>query len=330
MKILNNIQKEKIKKAISWKNLLLFFLWVLIFSFINFYFNEIIEMWFWVFDYAWWVKIPYLFFLIINTILIWLSVNLIILKIKEIKSIKPKEWIFSIIWTIFALLTWACPGCIAWIFPVFMGIFWSNISLYSLPLNWTELQILSFIFLVVWIYYLSFDMTCKIKYKKNMYSKENILGIKKLITIIVLSFLATINAAYLTYNAYILKASKNQFQIWWINNNEIWFACDINSTFSCSSVFTYDFAWIFWIPFSLIALIVYPIILIIAFLAIKNKIKNVYKILLVLVVLWIIFNWYIIFNEYFSWVYCFLCLICTAIIIAIWWISLLWLKEKIK
>lgn len=319
--MLNQTQKNKIKNALSWKYLYYFFIWIIIFSWINFYFNEIWDIWFWMFHYAWWISIPYIFFLIFNTLLIALSINLIIFKAKEIKSLNPKAWIFSILWTSFALLTWACPWCIAWIFPAFVWIFWSNISLYSLPLHWTELQILSFILLITWIYYLSFDMTCKLK----SFNKK---PMKKLITIIILSFIASINALYLTYNAYILKASQNQLNLWWQNNDIAWFACDINSTFSCSSVFNNDFAWVFGIPFSLIALIVYPIILILAFLWIKNKIKNVYKILLVMVIWWIIFNWYIIVNEYYAWVYCFLCLICTAIIIAIWVLSIEWLKKN--
>ncbi len=318
--MLNIQQKNKIKKALTWKNLLQFFAFIIIFSLINYYFNEIWEIGFWVFTYAWWISVPYIIFIILNTILIALSINLIIFKVSEIKSINPKAWVFSILWTTFALLTWACPGCIAWIFPAFMWIFGSNISLYSLPLHWVELQILSFLFLLIWIYYLSFDMTCKIKPKNK--------PMKKLITIIILSFIASINAAYLTYNAYLLRASQNQFNLWNWNTDVVGFACDINSTFSCSSVFTHDFAWMFGIPFSLIALIVYPIILIIAFLWIKNKINNMYKILLIMVIWWIIFNWYVIINEYFAWVYCFLCLICTAIIIAIWGLSLVWFKTK--
>lgn len=324
--MLDNIQKSKIKKALQNKYLFLFILWIFIFTFINFYFNEVIELWLWFIDYSWWISIPYIFFLIANTLMIALSVNLIILKVKEVKSLNPKAWFFSILWTSFALLTWACPWCIAWIFPAFMWIFWSNISLYWLPMHWAELQILSFIFLIIWIYYLSLDMSCKLKINKPKMEKTK--SNKKLIAIIIMSFIATINAAYLTYNAYILKASQESFDLLGQNLQVIAFACDFNSTFSCSSVFTHDFAWIFGIPFSLIALIVYPIILLIAFLAIKNKIKNAYKILLTMVIWWIIFNWYIIVNEYFVWVYCFLCLICTLIIIAIGWISIAWLKEN--
>lgn len=151
---------------------------------------------------------------------------------------------------------------------------------------------------------------------------------KKLITIMILSFIASINAVYLTYNAYLLKASENTFNIEWISNNSIKFACDFNSTFSCSSVFNHDFAWIFGIPFPLIALIVYPIIMLIAYLGIKEKIKNVYKVILAMSIWWVLFNSYIIVNEYIIWVYCLLCLMCTAIIIIIWWLSIVWIKEK--
>ena len=49
-------------------------------------------------------------------------------------------------------------------------------------------------------------MTCKIKTKRKPIDK-------KLITIIILSFIASINAAYLTYNAYILKASETSFNL---------------------------------------------------------------------------------------------------------------------
>jgi len=145
-----------------------------------------------------------------------------------------------------------------------------------------------------------------------------------------MSVIASFNAWYLTKNAYLLKSSENKFDInniaW--DQSILWYVCDVNSTFSCSTVFNHDFSWIFWIPFSLLALIVYPAILILAILAIKWKIKNVYKILLYIVAWWILFNGYIIVNEALVWVYCILCLICTLIIIAIWIISIYWLKEK--
>lgn len=141
----------------------------------------------------------------------------------------------------------------------------------------------------------------------------------KLKAIIVLALISTFNAAYLTYEAYLLKL--------WKSTNE--FICDINSTFSCSSVFKEDFSWMFGVPFSLIALIVYPIIMLVAYLWITWKISKLktFNILALLSMWWILFNSYIIFNEFFLKTYCLLCLMCTVIIVSILLISLFWKKE---
>jgi len=318
--MLNKIQKNKIKKNLSWKNLILFFIWIIIFSSVNFYFNDIKTLGLWFLDYENYIKIPYIIFGILNTFLIWLSINLLIDKMKEIKTLNPKNWFFSFIWTFLALLTWACPGCIAWIFPVFVWMFGSNISMYSLPFHWTELQVLSFIFLIIWIYYLSLDMTCKIKPKIKIMHKIKL----KIITLLWLA--GTIDAAYLTNEAYKIKDKLQTFwNFWW---EQIWMACDVNSTFSCSTVFKEDFAWIFGLPFSGIALAVYPIIAIIAILWLKWKIKNHFKILLIMAIWGLLFNSYVIYNEYLIWAYCLLCIICTAIIITVWSLSIAWLKNK--
>jgi uncharacterized membrane protein len=126
-----------------------------------------------------------------------------------------------------------------------------------------------------------------------------------------LSLIASFNAAYLTYSAYLSEGAQKVF---WTNSIDS-YLCDINSTFSCSTVFNHDFSWILWIPFSLLALIVYPLIILIAVLWLLNKIKNHYKILFFIGLWWIIFNSYIIYNEYVVWVYCLLCLICSFAII---------------
>jgi len=318
--MLNIIQKKKIKENLSGKNLILFFLWIIIFSWINIYFNDLLVLWFSFLDYENYIKIPYIIFGILNTLLVWLSINLLIDKMKEIKTINPKTGFFSFLWTFIALLTGSCPWCIAGIFPVFVWMFGSNVTMYNLPFHWTELQVLSFVFLVFWIYFLSKDMTCKIKIKQKIMHKT------KLIIISLLWLAGTIDAAYLTNEAYKIKDSLKTF--WWFWQEKIWMACDVNSTFSCSSVFKEDFAWIFWLPFSAIALAVYPIIGLIAFVGLKWKIKNHFKILLIMAIWGLIFNSYVIYNEYLIWAYCLLCLICTVIIITVLGISIAWLKGK--
>lgn len=156
----------KIKKTFTKPFIYLFIFWFSLFLFVNIYFNEIYVIWLAMFNY--WAKIyvPYVFFTFVNTFLVALSLSLLTFKLKEIRSMSRKWWFFWTIWTFFALLTWACPGCIAWIFPAFMGIFGYNFALISLPFNWLELQVASFVFLLIWIYFLSKDITCKIKINK--------------------------------------------------------------------------------------------------------------------------------------------------------------------
>ncbi len=146
----------------------------------------------------------------------------------------------------------------------------------------------------------------------------------KLKIIALLWLVWTINAAYLTNEAYKIKETITNF---W--GEPIWMVCDLNHTFSCSSVFMKDFAWILGFPFPAIALIVYPVIAIIAFLWLKWKINNPFKILLVIAIWGLLFNSYIIYNEYLVWVYCLLCIICAWIIITVWGLSIFWLKDKI-
>ncbi|MDD3145460.1 MAG: vitamin K epoxide reductase family protein [Candidatus Gracilibacteria bacterium] len=148
---------------------------------------------------------------------------------------------------------------------------------------------------------------------------------KKLIIIVVISIIAIFNAIYLTYMAYTV-TSPSLFGVGGVEN--VNYACDFNATFSCSSVFQNDFAWIFGIPFSLIALFVYPLIVIIALLGLFNKIKNHYKIILVMAIGGVFFNGYIIVNEYLISTYCFLCLVCTAIIIVNGGLSIKGIKES--
>ena len=315
-------QKNKIKDNLSGKNLIFFFIWIIIFIWINVYLNDLKTLWFWFLNYENYIKIPYITFGILNVLLIGLSINLLIDKMKEIKTLNPKTWFFSFVGTFLALLTGACPWCIAGIFPVFVWMFGSNLTMNSLPFHWTGLQALSFVFLVFWIYFLSKDVTCKIKTKIKIMWKIKL-------RIMALLWLAwTLDAAYLTNEAYKIGDKLQTFwNFWW---ETIWMACDVNSTFSCSSVFKEDFAWIFGIPFSWIALAVYPIIMIIAFLWLKWKIKNSFKILLAMSIWWLLFNWYVIYNEYTIWAYCLLCLICTAIIITVWGLSIAWLKNNNK
>lgn len=306
--LLSHTQKWKIVKNLLWKNWGLFILWVWMFAGINFYLNDLSVVWWGFLEYEYSIKIPYIFFGISNALLIWLSINLLIDKMKELRNLRPWATIFSLVWTFIALLTWGCPWCIAGVFPLFVGLIWVNTTLYSLPFKGVELQILSFLFLIIGIYFLSKDMSCWLKKHKKQFPHQ-----KKLLAIMWVSLVGIVNAGYLTY--YALNPQTHIYTFWW----QWWrgFSCDYNDVLSCSGVFNESFAWIYWIPFSLIAVMWYLLLFIVALYALLKIMKNHFTILLRLSVLWIIFNMYIIFNEYLVWVYCILCLICTMSIMII-------------
>lgn len=141
---------------------------------------------------------------------------------------------------------------------------------------------------------------------------------KKLYSIIILAFISFLNAVYLTIEAFRLKA--------WVTSE---FICDINAQLSCSWLFTFDFPRIFGvIPFPLIAMFVYPIIATVAFLWVKWKCKKPFLPLLIIAILWMLFNSYFIFNEYLVWVYCPACLACSVAITTIAIISAFWIVKK--
>lgn len=140
---------------------------------------------------------------------------------------------------------------------------------------------------------------------------------KKLYAILILALASLWNAIYLTISAFNYKA--------WDTSALF---CDVSETLSCSNLFAFPFAWIFGIPFPAIAMVVYPIIAIIALLAILGKTKNHFIILLVISLMWMMFNSYIIYNEYLIWIYCLACLACSIAITSIAILSWFWIKEK--
>lgn len=144
---------------------------------------------------------------------------------------------------------------------------------------------------------------------------------KKYIAIILLSLIAFINAGYLTNKAYFLKNTP-------VSERPMSF-CDINQTFSCTTVLDSPYAEVFGLPFPLIALFVYPIIAFIAFLGYRAKSMNHFKYLLALGIGGTMFNSFFIFREYmYIGAYCYLCLICSAIIVTISVISAVGVWKK--
>ena len=140
---------------------------------------------------------------------------------------------------------------------------------------------------------------------------------KKFTIIIILSIIATFNAAYLTWKAYGGFGDWKSF-------------CDINDRRSCANVVNHPAAYIGPIPFPAVALVVYPVLIAIAIMGLYcTTPKRNYKILTFLSLGGILFNSYFIYQETFVIkAYCPLCLMCTVIIITIFALSLSGWKGK--
>lgn len=131
---------------------------------------------------------------------------------------------------------------------------------------------------------------------------------KKYLSILLLSFIAFINASYLSYKAYIF--IKDPLGLTSL--------CDINKIASCSEVLRHPLSQIFGIPFPWIALLVYPVIFALAFWGYKSKNIFAAKAIAALSFGGVLFNGFIIYREIrFIHAYCLLCLMCSAIILAI-------------
>jgi uncharacterized membrane protein len=143
---------------------------------------------------------------------------------------------------------------------------------------------------------------------------------KKIQYIIALAVIAIGNAAYLSYKAYVYK---------FVDPNGLFSFCDFNSTASCTEVLRHPLSEVFGIPFPWIALVVYPVILTLAILAYKLTSMKLVRAIQILAAMGIVFNGFIIYREVvYIHAYCLLCLMCTGIIISIFALATLALKEK--
>ena len=105
--------------------------------------------------------IPFLLFTLIVAVLVGISINLVILKFRELRTMSRASGITAA--GIFGgLLAGACPGCIVGLFPAFVGLFGISAGLGILPLFGLELQLISVALLLVAIFFLTRETTCKV------------------------------------------------------------------------------------------------------------------------------------------------------------------------
>lgn len=101
--------------------------------------------------------------LLIIPFLVAATITLTTQRVIELKKISKKKGLLGIIGTFFAILGGACPGCFAGIFPAVLGLFGFAVNLSILPLKGLEISFISIVLLIIALYYLSKDMTCKVK-----------------------------------------------------------------------------------------------------------------------------------------------------------------------
>ena len=160
---------------------------------------------------------------------------------------------------------------------------------------------------------------------------------KKYLVIIILAIIAFVNASYLSHKAYVFRQTAN------ISSS----FCDLSATASCTDVLKNPLSNVFGIPFPWIAMVVYPVLFGLAVWGYRTctctsanqpstslanesakRRSQAARILFPLAGLGMCFNGFIIYREVmYIHAYCLLCLLCTAIIISIFVLSGLILRE---
>lgn len=134
-----------------------------------------------------------------------------------------------------------------------------------------------------------------------------------------LSVIAFINACYLSYKAYFVR---------FVDPVGLSSFCDISSTFACTDVLRHPLSQVFDISFPWIAAVVYPVLFVVALYGYRSKKIFYAQVLAVVSFLGILFNGFILYREaFYIHVYCLLCLLCTVIIVSIFFLSVSMIKK---
>ena len=102
-----------------------------------------------------------IFSMILIALLVSISINLVIMKFREIRRLNRAGG-FAALGMFGGLLGSACPACFIGLFPAFLGLFGITASLTDLPFNGLELQISSILLLIISLFLLTRDSTCSI------------------------------------------------------------------------------------------------------------------------------------------------------------------------
>ena len=125
-------RNDKIKDALKGVYLLLFFLFLFLYLTLNFWINQIYLALPSLLNSNLKIVVPSLFFTLVIAVLTALTLNLVIIKARELRRIKKSSGLAAL--GLFGgLLGGACPSCFAGLFPAVMGLLGVTASLSSLP-----------------------------------------------------------------------------------------------------------------------------------------------------------------------------------------------------
>lgn len=153
------------------KKLIYFFLFFIIYLGINTIANKFYVLLPGLFKSNLWITIPFLILNLLIAISFAITINLIIYRYQEAKTIRKHAGLAPIGF-IMGILGGLCPGCFAGLFPTFFALFGITTTLTVFPLFGAELLIIALALMTLSIWFLSNDqIMCSVKPQKKKQSQ---------------------------------------------------------------------------------------------------------------------------------------------------------------
>ena len=150
---------RKIKQAIFERPYVFYFIVIfLLYIIINIFINQL---------YVTGFDVLFELLNIFIALLVPLTINLSIIKFKELRNINSAGSGAGFLGLFGGFLGGACPGCFAGLFPVFLGLFGVTASLSILPFYGLEILAASIVLLIISVWVLTNETTCKIPRRKK-------------------------------------------------------------------------------------------------------------------------------------------------------------------
>jgi len=167
---MENERFRKIKYAVLRKPYLFYFISIFIaYILINTLINQTYETFSIISGFSKMFIIPFLLFnFLVVPLLVALTINLSIIRFKELKSMNNAASSSTFLGVFGGVLGGACPGCFVGLFPAILGLFGISATLSVLPLYGLEIQIISSVLLITAVMFLTNEITCKISYDNKI------------------------------------------------------------------------------------------------------------------------------------------------------------------